>query len=376
MREAKESAKNRANRIGATGLDAGEMVDDALARGFSATVKWIKRNRRLIEIGVLAAIVLGAGYATWDWYSMKQKEKASAELMAAVANALGVVEEKSSETEAKPQTSNDDDKRFEIRPRFESYQAMQQEALRTYRVAVDGQGTSGIGTLAKLGEAGVLLDSQKYDEAIELLQQVLGSALSKVDDFIKMAAKERLAMAYEGKGDGAQADSTYAELANSSIKSYKDLGLYHQLRRTIEKGDKEEAKQKLGALKNRIVGKDNDPMSPEVTNRFMIAQLDSWQRELDPAGAPIIPRTTSQLTPEQLQRLQKQMEELQRRALETPPPPPVDLPPPQPSSSNEAPDSAVAPDTKAPIVPSAPVTADPSGINAPKNSPQNPSESP
>ena len=69
MEEARERAKSRAGRIGATGLDAGEMMDDAMARGFAAFMRWLKNNRRSIEFSIAGLILAGAGYGGWDWYS-------------------------------------------------------------------------------------------------------------------------------------------------------------------------------------------------------------------------------------------------------------------------------------------------------------------
>lgn len=317
MRQAKESAKDRATRIGATGLDTGEMLEDALARGVSATLKWAKRNRRYLELGVLAVILAVGGYAGWDWYSTKKREEASTALMRATVNAEGVVQDKSeqerlesADKETKLQIERE--KLMDPRPRFESYKALQQEALRTYRVAVDEHGSSGPATLARLGEAGVLLDRKDYDGAIKQLELVLKSDLGNADESVKMTCKERLAMAHEGKGDMKAAAEAYAQLAASSLKWYKDLGLYHQARLAMASGDKDAAKQKFTTLKDRLKGK--DAIEPTGGNRYLLAQLDAMQRELDPNAEPLIaPRpATNQLTPEQIQKLQQQLEQLRK----------------------------------------------------------------
>ena len=342
MEEAKESAKSRDNRIGATGLDAGEMVDDAMARGFAAFTKWIKTNRRVIEFSIVGLIVAGGGFAAWDWYSNKTREEASAALMLATINAAGIVEEKKDDkAEPTPGEDKDKDKDADPRPRFESYQALQDEALRTYRVAAEDHGRSGAGILARLGEAGVLLERRDFDGAVQALNAVLATDLAKADESVRMAAKERMGMALEGKGDETGALAAYAELAESNLDSYKNFGLYHQARLSFDKGKKDEAKQKLDKLKERLKGTDaKDPGG----NRYLLAQVDALMRSVDPNAEPLAPPVApggGQITPEQLMQLQKELEKMRQNPPElegmpapgTPTAPPATPPAPAPATS-------------------------------------------
>ncbi len=344
MEEAKESAKSRANRIGATGLDTGEMVDDALARGFAAFLKWIKTNRRLLEFSVVGLILAGGGYAGWDWYSNKTREAASAALMLATVNASGVVEEKKDEPADPAEEAKMKD--LDPRPRFESYQALHEEALRTYRVAADEHGGSGAGILARLGEAGVLLDRKDYDGAISALNAVLATNLAKADESVRMAAKERMGMAFEGKGDEAGANAAYAELAGSNLDTYKNLGLYHQARLSIDKGKNDEAKEKLDKLKERLKGKDS--LKTTGGNRFLMTQVDALIRIVDPNAESLSPSIGAggELTPEKLLELQKELERLRQNA------PEMEAPAGEPTP---APTGETAP-KEAPVVP-APATS-------------------
>jgi len=356
MEEAKESAKSRANRIGATGLDAGEMVDDAVARGFAAFTKWIKTNRRAIEFGIVGLILAGGGYATWDWYSNKTREEASAALMLATINAAGIVEEKKDD-KAEPTPDEDKDKDADPRPRFESYQALQDEALRTYRVAAEDHGRSGAGILARLGEAGVLLERRDFDGAVQALNAVLATDLAKADESVRMAAKERMGMALEGKGDEAGALAAYAELADSNLDSYKNFGLYHQARLSFEKGKKDEAKEKLNKLKERLKGTDaKDPGG----NRYLLAQVDALMRSVDPNAEPLAPPVTpggGQITPEQLMQLQKELEKMRQNPPELEGTPAPGAPAPGTPAPPGAPPAPGTPPTAPPATPPAPVPA-------------------
>ena len=133
VEEAKASAKSRAHRIGATGLDTTEMLDDVFARSVAATTKWIKKNRRAVEASIAGLILLGVGYATFDWYTTKTREKGSTALMSGVANAGGVVQEGE---DASASAAADGAKvKKGARPRFASQDARQVEALRAYREA-------------------------------------------------------------------------------------------------------------------------------------------------------------------------------------------------------------------------------------------------
>ena len=350
MEEAKERAKSRAGRIGATGLDAGEMVDDAMARGFAAFTKWIKTNRRAIEFGIGGLILAGAGYATWDWYSTKTTEEASASLMLATVNASGVVEK----AEDKKEPSEDDErlKDIDTRPRFDSYKAMREEALRTYRVAADEHAGTGAGILAELGEAGVLLERRDYDGAIKSLQAVLSTDLAKADESVRMAAKERMGMALEGKGDEAGAIAAYKELAASTLDNYKNLGLYHQARLSFDKGDKDEAKAKLLKIQERFKGKDS--LKTTGADRYLTTQVDAMMRAIDPSAttlsSPMSPG--GQLTPEKLKEIQKELEKMRQNApaMEDTPPPKAPAVPTAPAVPSDKPEPSKTP--TAPAVPS------------------------
>lgn len=336
MEEAKQSAKSRANRIGATGLDAGEMVDDAMARGFAAFTKWIKANRRAIELGVGLVIVGGAGYAAWDWYATKTKNEASAALMEATKKANGVVEDPADKS-----SSSEDEARLrdiDPRPRFESYKTMREEALQSYRTAANEYGGRGAGILAKLGEAGVLLERKDYDGAIKTLDEVLATDLAKADESVRMAAKERMGMALEGKGDEAGALAAYKELAGSGLDTYKNLGLYHQARLSLAKGQKDDAKEKLTKLQERLSGKD----SPKSAGgeRYLTTQVNALMQQIDPSAASMAP--SGELTPERLREIQEQLEKLRQN------PPELLTPPPATSGSAAAPGSATAPAGSAP----------------------------
>jgi hypothetical protein len=351
MQEAKKSAESRAARIGASGLDAGEMVDDALARGFASSLRWVKTHRRAIEGGVLALILGGAGYAVWDWYSTEQAEKASASLAAAVRDELGVVRQP--EPDKAASTEEDDrEARADPRPKFDTHAALREEALREYRATAAEYRNSGAGILAKLGEAGVLLERRDFDGAIGALDTVLSSKLAKADEEVRMAAKERMGMALEGKGDEAGAIGAYKELESSAARHFKNLGAYHQARISLAKGNKDDAKDKLVKLRESVEEKP-EAVKTSPSNDYLRAQVDAMLRSIDPSLAPRAPGafgSGGDMSMEQIKALQEQLEKMRSAA-------------PPPAPQGETPE---APPTPAPATPQAPKGADaPKPPNAP-----------
>src|SRR5882724_8451741 len=65
-------------------LEAGEIVDDALARGTAAAGEWLKKNFNVVQWFVVAGIVAWVGYAIYSYRADKAAQLASAKLTAAV----------------------------------------------------------------------------------------------------------------------------------------------------------------------------------------------------------------------------------------------------------------------------------------------------
>ncbi len=340
LEESKQSGAGKSARGRATGLDAGEMFDDAVARGFSAFTKWALANRRGIEIGVAVAILGGIGYATWDWYSTKREAAASAALYQAVESEQGIVKPAGSADE--PAGNPDDEEaRFDTRPKFPSYEARSNAVISEYRTAADKYGSLGAGMLARLGEAGAMLGNHEYDGALKAANAVLGSELAKADVDVRNTAREIVGMSLEGKGDIDGAKKAYDEMAASDTAEYKELGEYHSARMLLAKGDKEAAKDKLTKLRDKLSGATaTDPVPP---SDYLREQVDLMLRTIDPSlGSAKGASPGSQLTPEQLQRLQEEIQRL---------------------SGGNAPAMPGMPNLPAPAMPPAPAPA-PSG-NAP-----------
>jgi hypothetical protein len=302
-RKIEESKKNANARAPATGLDAGEMFDDALARGFAGFTKWIKANRRSIEIGAVVALLGVAGFVTWDWYSTRRLGKASTALFQAVRSEAGIVKTENAE---EPQP-DDDEARFDTRARFPTHEARRDAALGAYRAVAGDYSSLGAGMLAKLGEAGVLLSKRDYDGALTAANAVLSSELAKADIDVRMSAKELAGMALEGKGDLDGAKAAFEEMAGGDPAHYKALGEYHAARVLLAKGDKDGAKDRLLKLRDKLTTSASESNPP---SEYLSEQVELLLRQIDPALAPARGGSGSQLTPEQIMRLQQEFQRL------------------------------------------------------------------
>ncbi len=302
LEESKRNADANA-RVPATGLDAGEMVDDALARGFAGITKWIKANRRSIEIGVVLTLLGVAGFVTWDWYSTRRLGKASTALFQAVRAEAGIVKTENAE-EPQPE---EDEARFDTRARFPTHEARRDAALGAYRATAGDYSSLGAGMLAKLGEAGVLLSKRDYDGALTAANAVLSSELAKADIDVRMSAKELAGMALEGKGDLDGAKAAFEEMAGADPAHYKALGEYHAARVVLAKGDKDGAKDRLLKLRDKLTTSASESNPP---SEYLSEQVEVLLRQIDPALAPARGGSGSQLTPEQIMRLQQEFQRL------------------------------------------------------------------
>jgi hypothetical protein len=262
-------------------LAPGEMVDDALARGFASTGRWLKKNFGAIQWAIVAAIVAGAGYAAWDHRSIKRSEAASGELI------KGTVAEKGriAASTSKPEETPSDDPT----PTFKTVDEKRDTALASYRKVTSTYPGSGAAILARLGEAGVLLDRRNWEGALVAYRDVKGSPLAAVDPAVKGAALEGIGLALEGKGDADEALKAFKDLEATNITGQKELGQYHQARLLLAKKDADKAKELLKSARDGIkkaAGSSSPAMGESHPFNFLERQVDDLLRRIDPSAVP------------------------------------------------------------------------------------------
>jgi predicted negative regulator of RcsB-dependent stress response len=278
-------------------LDAGEMVDDALARGTQAATGWVKRHFNKLQWVIVGVAVVGIGSQIYRSRVHKTQAKATDALMAGVFATMARVGPEE-ESAVDPMTSITDP-----RQHFADNAARLKAAEEHFR-ATDGNPT--LKSIAQLGLAGVLFDGGKYKDALAAYQAVQGSALAKTDSDVRLRSAEGAALSQEALGNKDAAQKGFKELASSDIAYFSALGLYHQGRLAFAAGEREPAKDFLKkAMEKAGTPADGAPGFVNHASKELLATID-------PSA---VPAAKSQLTPEQLQALMQQA--MQKKAGES-----------------------------------------------------------
>ncbi|HEU4536476.1 MAG TPA: hypothetical protein VFS00_20265 [Polyangiaceae bacterium] len=300
LRQQLRQKRAEAERVELAPLTTGEMVDDALARGMASFGKWARRNANNIQTALGLLLLAGGAYGVYSWRTTSNTEASSAALFQGVAADRGRVLEKDAPA-PKPEE--------EIYPVYRDPNERVTTALAAYRATAQQFDGSGAAILARLGEAGMLLDKRDYDGALKAYTDVRGSALGQADVDVKGRAIEGVGFALEGKGDSEGALKAFHEL--EAVAGFKELGLYHQARLSAVKGDKAKALELVRTTREALTA-----LTPEgkAQRTFVSDALDELHRSLDPASAP--PKLPigglggpggPQISPEDLMRLQEQL---------------------------------------------------------------------
>jgi tetratricopeptide (TPR) repeat protein len=276
-KKASEAAEVPADR-----LLPSEMVDDALARGGDRVLKFLKGNWKALQ-WVITAVLLGVvGLVGWQWWSGKESGEASLLLGKALASESAVV------IPAEEDDRTDEEKKNDLRTVYPSEDERTKAALDQYRQAAAESPGTGAAILARLGEAGVLLDRREWDAAISAYQQVIDSELGKADKDVKGRALEGRGFAEEGKAQYDDAIKAFERLGELGGDLWKATALYHQARMYLRKEQKDKAKELLQeALK--VIDKGRSENAAVLTAdpyRSIKKQTEEELRRIDPAAIP------------------------------------------------------------------------------------------
>ncbi len=290
--------KKRAAEAGPAPLSAGEMVDDAFARAVSSSGKWLKNNAILVQGLVVVLVLGGIGSIVYYWRGAVATEKSSSMLMAGVMADSGVVD-----PDAKAPEADDRD------VVFKTPEARAGSAIAGYRQVIQQAPGSAAAILARLGEAGILLDQQKWDAAANAYREVKQSKLAAADVDVRGRAMEGVGLALEGKGDADAAVKAFAEMESAQVKGFIELSQYHQARLLAKKGEKEKAIELIKKAEERLKS-----TTGEAAPIFVKGMLTELHRKLDPASMPkqisvgdAAGRGGKQLTKEDIDKLLQQL---------------------------------------------------------------------
>jgi hypothetical protein len=245
--------------------------------------RWIEQHRPLFAGAVAAAVVVGGGALGWTYWQNKHAAEGSALLAQGFADEHGNISDKEDDEE-------DTAKSKRLYPTFKSVGDRRSAALARYRQVESKYPGTGAAILARLAEAGVLLDQGEAKGAIQAYEDVKASALALADAEVRGRALEGLGFAREllAQNDGADKDkhlddalAAFKELEQVGVTGFKELGLYHQARVLQAKGDQPRAVEVLKDVLKRV-------SDPGESRQFSYLEfvVEDRLRELDPTAVP------------------------------------------------------------------------------------------
>ncbi|MDQ2647507.1 MAG: tetratricopeptide repeat protein [Myxococcota bacterium] len=286
-RRQREGTPERRRAASARNLDAGEIVDDALARGSHAAWEWLKKNATWVQWVVV--LLVGAGIG-WKIYTYRQDRNRAADtewLAKAVAAENGRIGSGAAEPDRYTGL-------IDNRPVFATAEERSKAAEAEYRKAASNAKGGPTAALAELGLAGVLYDQGKFAEAKTAYEKARDSDLAKIEPDAKGRAIEGVALSLEALGQRDQALTEFKRLENSDIPGFGPLGMFHQARLAFAKGERDQAKELLKKCLDKLKKSDDKSKAPafappgylEGQAKDLLQAIDPKAPELaSPAGA-------------------------------------------------------------------------------------------
>ena len=256
--------------------------------------EWLKEHQQVFGGLIVVAALAGGGLLGWTYWQNKRDADASALLATAFADEHGTVASKD-----KGDEDEDETKPAGLYPTFKSASEQRDAALSQYRKVESKYAGTGAAILARLAEAGLLLDQADAKGALLAYEDVKKSPLAMADAQVRGRALEGTGFAYEllAQSDAAQKEkhlddalSAFKQLEQVDLKGFKELGMYHEARVLLTKGDKAKAIELLKDVEKRVT-------EPGESHPFPYLQTvaDDRLRDLDPSALPPKPSPGSTL---------------------------------------------------------------------------------
>jgi len=285
------AASKRLSRIGDVKVKRPSAASDAyipeadplLGRARDAR-QWIEKHQGLFA-GLVGLVVVGLGGALgWTYWQGKRNADASALLAQAFADEHGHVSDKDDDDE------QEGTRPAQLYPTFKSIADRRGAALAKYREVESKYPGTGAAILARLAEAGILLDQGDAKGAIEDFDDVKASPLAAADAEVRGRALEGEGFAHEllaasdAAGQARHLDDALAAfkgLEQIDVGGFKELGIYHEARVFQAKGDKAKAIELLKDVYKRTT-------EPGEGHRFSYLEfvVEDRLRDLDPSALP------------------------------------------------------------------------------------------
>lgn len=314
-RLAARRAAKAAAKAAKKGTEANLVPDEVQARVATAAAAY-ERNSNKLWLGLGGAVVIGAGlFFLNDVFAERDYEAANA-LEQGLDAARGAI--------VKDGEDGPEDDDIET---FPSVEARAKKAEEAYASAAQKFGEKAAGHWAKLGEANALAQLGKHVDA----EKIFATLTSDADPYIASRATEGVAFALEAQSKYAEAAGKYEALGKLNDGEVKPLADYHRARMLVAQGKQREAATVLEAL---IKGERAKPETAPTKFPNVVGDAETLLTELsveldDPKLRAEIPKSRSnggsndimdqlrmqmgqgeggsQLTPELLEMLQKQL---------------------------------------------------------------------
>jgi predicted negative regulator of RcsB-dependent stress response len=238
--QARARRKREREAASAIGLDAAEMVDDALVRFTDKATRLLRRNWNAIQWVLGLGIIGWFGYQVYAWRRAATNAETSDVLYAAVAVERGRTGDPAEQ--GKPNANGI----IDPTPIFENDAARLATASRRYGEVVEKTSDGPAAEFARIGQAGVLLEQDKPDEALALFEQVAKSPSAEKSPELRGGAIEGRGLSLEDKGDLAGALAAFEALGN--VPGFENRALYQQARIKHQQGDDTASKALLTKL--------------------------------------------------------------------------------------------------------------------------------
>jgi hypothetical protein len=308
--QARARRKREREAASAIGLDAAEMVDDALVRFTDKASRLARRHWNSIQWVLGIGIIGWFAYQVYEWRRATTNAELSDDLYEAVTAERGRTGDPAEQN--KPNANGVVDPT----PIFENDAARLTAAESRYGQVAARNGDRPAAVFARLGQAGVLLEQGKFDEALVAFDQVKASSAAQKLPELRGGALEGRALSLEAKSDLAGALAAFQELA--TVPSFENRGLYQQARIQHLKGDAAASKTllnqlfgNLGAPKAATLG--GLPERPDFLRQratALASMVDPFEKDVKvpkpPMGADAV---------------QQMLEQLKDQGLVTPPEP-------------------------------------------------------
>jgi hypothetical protein len=285
------AASKRLSRIGEVKVKRPSAASDAilaeadpLLERTARLTKWMSQHRQTFVAGVAVALLGVGGFLGYAYWQGKHEADASAILGQAFADEHGHVSDKSDDDD------EDDGKLRQLYPTFKTVGARRDAAIARYREVQTKFAGTGAAILARLAEAGLLLDAGDAKGATSAYADVKASPLAQADAEVRGRAIEGLGFADEllAQSDAANKDAhldealgAFKQLEQVDMKGFKELGQYHQARVLEAKGDKAKAIEILKDVEKRV----SEPGSGHPFSYLQFVVEDRL-RALDPTALP------------------------------------------------------------------------------------------